>query len=125
MDLNAQQIAVAALLAAGAASTLFSAIGVLVVRDFYERIHYMAPAATLGVIAIAVAVIVEEGASIASVKAILIALVVLLLNPVLSHATARAGRIRRLEQWEPRPGEEMMGLQREKKRGQHSHEDAS
>ena len=54
---------------------------------------------------IAAAVVVREGLSQAGIKAILIAAVVFFMNPILSHATIRAARIRRLGRWLPSPEE--------------------
>ncbi|MGH9397326.1 MAG: cation:proton antiporter [Terriglobia bacterium] len=105
--MNVHQISVYILLTIGVASALFSSIGILLVHDFYERLHYMAPAATVGVTAIAAAVIVQESFSLTSAKVLFICLVVLIMNPVLTHATARAARIRRLGQWQPQPDEKV------------------
>lgn len=91
----------------GVASALFSSVGILIVDDFYERLHFMAPVATVGVTAIAAAIVVQEGLSLTSAKVVFVCLVVIVMNPVLTHATARAARIRRLGQWQPRPHEKV------------------
>lgn len=87
------------LLAVAVVSAWLSTLGLVLMRDYYERLHYMAPAATIAAMAIAAAVVLREGLDQAGVKAILIALTLGLINPVLSHATARAGRIRHFRRW--------------------------
>ena len=92
-------LAVAALLALGVAVTWLSCLGVLLMRDPYDRLHYTAPASVLAPVLIAAAVVVTEGLSAAGVKALLVAFVLVATNPVLGHATARAARIREHGQW--------------------------
>jgi len=97
--LSAGGLAVAALLALGVAVTWLSCLGVLLMRDPYDRLHYTAPAAALAPVPIAAAVVVTEGLSAAGIKAVLVAMVLVGTNPVLGHATARAARIREHGQW--------------------------
>ena len=97
--MSAAGLAVAALLALGVAVTWLSCLGVLLMRDPYDRLHYTAPASALAPVLIAAAVVVTEGLSAAGIKALLIALVLVGTNPVLGHATARAARIREHGQW--------------------------
>ena len=100
-----REIAVAILLAAAAGVTLVSVFGVLVMHDPYQRLHYLGPTASLSAICVTAAVLVTEGLNQAGLKALLVAGLLLLMNAVLSHATARAARIRELGAWEPQPGE--------------------
>jgi monovalent cation/proton antiporter MnhG/PhaG subunit len=93
-------VVVDVLLGLGVASILMSTLGVLVMRNALDRLHFTAPAATLAPICFAVAVLVEEPLSSAGVKAVLVALVIVLTTPVLSHATARAVRIRDQGGWQ-------------------------
>jgi multisubunit Na+/H+ antiporter MnhG subunit len=79
---------------------LLSCVGVLLSGDAYDSLHYTAPASVLSPVLLAIAVVVEEGiGSQAGVKSILVAVLLGLLNTVLVHATARAGRIRKLGRW--------------------------
>jgi multicomponent Na+:H+ antiporter subunit G len=96
------------LLAIGVAGFALNAVGLLVARDAYDQIHYLAPGSLLGCVAIPAALVVQEGFTQAGVKAILIALLLLLANPVLSHATARAARVRRKQTLRPRPGDDFL-----------------
>jgi multicomponent Na+:H+ antiporter subunit G len=92
-------IAVDVLLGLGVAAILLSTLGVLVMRDALDRLHFTAPASTLAPVCFAGAVLIEEPLSAAGVKAVLIALIIVVTTPVLSHATARAARIRKEGGW--------------------------
>lgn len=98
---------VGVLLAIGVLSFAFTSLGLLFSRNLYDRIHYLAPGSLLGSTAFVAAVLVHEGLSQSGAKAILIAILLLVSNPVLSHATARAGRIRRHQAVMPKPGEDV------------------
>jgi multicomponent Na+:H+ antiporter subunit G len=93
------------LLALGVSIELLSCLGLLVMDTVFDRLHYVGPAATLGPIAIAGAVLLEEGISTAGLKAILIAVVLVGVGPVVTHATARAARVRRFGHWQTQPDE--------------------
>ena len=97
--MTARQVAVAALLTLGVGVELVCCVGVLVMRDAYDKLHYTAPATTIGSLAIAAAVVVSESFSQAGIKALLVFLALLVTNPVLTHATARAARVRQLGAW--------------------------
>ena len=103
------EVAVVTLLVFGVGVELLCCLGVMVMDNVYDRLHFTAPATTLGSCAIAVAVILEESFSQAGVKALLVAFALLVSNPVLTHATARASRIRKHGSFIPReeeaPGE--------------------
>jgi monovalent cation/proton antiporter MnhG/PhaG subunit len=98
-------VVVAILLGIGVASILVSCIGVLVMRDALDRLHFTAPASTIAPVCLAAAVLVEEPLSSAGVKAVLVALLIVLTTPVLTHATARAARIREEGRWKVHPHE--------------------
>jgi monovalent cation/proton antiporter MnhG/PhaG subunit len=92
------------LLFAGVAMLLLCALGVLVMGSAYDRLHY-ASAAGWGAAPIAVAIVVRESLSLIGDKALLTAAILVVCGPVLSHATARAGRIRERGAWNPTPRE--------------------
>jgi multicomponent Na+:H+ antiporter subunit G len=94
------------LLALGVLAVALSCIGVLVMPTVYARLHYVGPAATLGVTFIVAAVLIEEGLSPQGMKALLIGLVLVGTSPVVTHATARAARIRTFGRWMVLPEEE-------------------
>ncbi len=93
-------VAIAVLLAIACASVLVSVVGVLAARDAYAKLHFLAPAATVGVVAVAAAIVLREGLNQAGIKAILAGVVLFVMNPVLTHATARAARVREHGRWE-------------------------
>jgi monovalent cation/proton antiporter MnhG/PhaG subunit len=88
------------LVAAGVAGELLCCAGLVVARDVFDRLHFAMASTTVPPFLIAAAVIVEEGWTQPGIKALLVAAVLLLLNPVLAHATARAARMRRFGQIE-------------------------
>lgn len=100
-------IFVALLLAIGVFGFAFTSAGLLVARDALDQIHYLAPGALVGSVSICAATLLTDGFSQAGVKAIIIAIILLITNPVLSHVTARAARIRRKQQLAPREEEEI------------------
>jgi monovalent cation/proton antiporter MnhG/PhaG subunit len=100
-----RDVVVAILLALGVAATLLSCAGVLLMRDALDRLHFTAPAATVSPVMFAAAVIVEEPLSSAAVKGVLVALVIIATTPVLTHATARAARVRAHGRWKVLPEE--------------------
>ena len=83
------------LLALAVAAVAVTAAGIVAARTVFDRLHYLGPAASVGPACVAAAVVLREGLSQAGIKAILVALVILVMNPVLTHATARAARVRR------------------------------
>jgi monovalent cation/proton antiporter MnhG/PhaG subunit len=89
----------AVLLGFAVAIVWLSALGTLMMRDPFERLHYMAPVSTLGAMAVVAAIALDGSSSQAGIKALLAALVLSITNPALSHATARAVRIRQFGHW--------------------------
>jgi multicomponent Na+:H+ antiporter subunit G len=84
-----------ALLVVGVAAPLLGVVGVLVATDVYARLHFIGPGSIFGPLALAIAVVIDEGpVSQAGLKSILVALLLLGLSPVLVHATARAAYVR-------------------------------
>jgi multicomponent Na+:H+ antiporter subunit G len=84
----------AVLLAIGVFVELACCVGVLVMEDAYDKLHYLGPAAIVGPLFVAAAVVMREGLSQAGIKSLLTAFLLMLLSPVLTHATARALYIR-------------------------------
>ena len=84
----------AVLLGLGVAVELACCLGVLVMHDAYDKLHYLGPAGIVGPLFIAAAVLWQEGLGQAGIKAVLVAVLLAVASPVLSHATARALYIR-------------------------------
>jgi multicomponent Na+:H+ antiporter subunit G len=95
------------LLVIGVGIELACCVGVLVMHGVYDKLHYTAPATTLGAFAIAIAVVLRTPLAQFGLKALLVAAALLVTNPVLSHATARAARIRRFGAWTTQEDEEV------------------
>ncbi len=74
---------------AGVAVEIACCLGLLLSRNVYARIHFMGPATIVAPVCIAVAVLIAEGLGQASIKAMIIALILIVTSPILSHATAR------------------------------------
>lgn len=103
--MSAREVIVGILLAIGVLGFLVCALGLLLSRDFYDQLHFLAPASLIGATAIPLSILVQDGFSQTGSKAILIAFLLFWANPVLTHASARAGRIRRKGQWPPTDNE--------------------
>lgn len=80
---------VAVLLVAAVAAVWLSALGMLVVRDPYDRLHFTTPPAFAGVL-IAAAVAVRLGPAIATEQAIVLAVLLVVSSPVSVQVLARA-----------------------------------
>jgi multicomponent Na+:H+ antiporter subunit G len=88
-------VIVAVLLVIGVAAQLTGVVGVLAARNVYDRLHFTGPASIFGPVALAAAIVLDEGpVSQAGLKSMLVALLVLALNPILVHASARAAFVR-------------------------------
>lgn len=93
------------LLALAVAIAIVFSIGLCVMRDPYQRLHFAAPVVCFSVLFIGIAVWIEDHDAQARIKIILIGLILLFMNSILSYATARAVRIREAGHWEVRAGE--------------------
>jgi monovalent cation/proton antiporter MnhG/PhaG subunit len=98
---SAGTIAVEVLLAVAVGSAGICCIGLVAMKDLYERLHYMSTVSTISIGCVLAAVVIEQGWGQAAIKTSLIVLVMLIMNAVLTHATARAARIRTLGGWMP------------------------
>jgi len=88
----------------GVGLNLIACLGVLVMREVYARLHFSSPA-VLGAICIAVAVVVKDSFSTVGDNTILVAVFLLVVSPVLTHAAARASRIAAHGDWRLGPQE--------------------
>jgi multicomponent Na+:H+ antiporter subunit G len=96
-----QSVLVMTLLVLGVAVELGCCLGVLVMEDALDKLHYIGPAAIFGPLAIAVAIVIREALSQAGIKSLLTAGLLVVVNPVLTHAIGRALYIRRRDHLEP------------------------
>jgi len=88
-------------------------VGMLRMREPMQAMHYLGLPASLGVTALTGAVLSETGLSSTTLKTALIAVVLLAINSVVAHATARAFRTRELGHWEPRDGDPIEFVRKE------------
>ena len=94
--MSAHEVTVHVLIWAAVAAELVCCVGIVAARDTFARLHYSAAASTLGPILVAVAIAVEEGVrSTAAAAALVVAVFLVLGNPVVTIATARAARARK------------------------------
>lgn len=84
-----------------------SCLGVLVTPNVFDRLHFLGPASALAPVLVAIAVLLDESLSVASMKPIIVAVVLMLTGPILTHATARAARVRQFGHWVPPDNEEV------------------
>jgi len=87
-------IVVGILVAVAVAVNLLSAVGAMVMRDPYQRLHYLAPPSSLAPSLLAVALFLGEPDKQAGFKMLMLLVVLSAINGVVTHATARAVRIR-------------------------------
>lgn len=94
--MTGQAIAIDLLLAAAVALEIACALGVLLMGNALDRLHFVSLASLLGPIAITAAVWLRHGWGGPSGKVTLVLLLIVLTGPVLSHVTGRAA-VRRTE----------------------------
>jgi monovalent cation/proton antiporter MnhG/PhaG subunit len=92
------------ILGLGVACEVVAVLGIVAMRDIFDRLHYAGPA-TLGALLVAAAVWIYQGPSQIAVEAAVVALIVLVASPAMAHATARAARISERGDWRPQPEE--------------------
>jgi monovalent cation/proton antiporter MnhG/PhaG subunit len=83
-------------------------LGVVVMRDWQDRLHY-AGLSSLGVVFIGVSVLVRESFSAIGDKALAIAVLMLFAAPITTHVIMRSGRVRTLGDWRRNVDEEISG----------------
>jgi len=88
-------VVIGVLVGLGVAGELLCCLGLVVMRDVYDRLHYAMASTAVPPFLIAAAVLVEEGWTQPGINALVVAIVLFVLNPILAHATARAARSRR------------------------------
>jgi multisubunit Na+/H+ antiporter MnhG subunit len=96
---EAHPVLVPALLAAAVAVTVVYALGLAVMRDAYQRLHYPGPVVGIAGPLVAAAVWLHDPQAPARIKVTLVVLLLLAANPIIAHATAKAVRLRTLGRW--------------------------
>jgi multicomponent Na+:H+ antiporter subunit G len=93
--MSAHDLALDVLIGAAVAGELLCCLGLVVMRNVYDRLHYAMAASAVPPFLIAAAVLLEEDWTQPGINALVIAVVLFVIGPVLAHATARAARARR------------------------------
>jgi multisubunit Na+/H+ antiporter MnhG subunit len=83
---------------------LASSVGILVMRDTYQKLHYVTPAALVAPIVVGLAVLAQSGLTEDTAETVLALIFIVIAGPILSHATIRAARIRATGDWRPGTG---------------------
>ena len=94
-----RQITVDVLLGLAVVIALASALGVAVMPDVYQKLHYVTPLATVTPVLVGLAILVQSGWSAASGQTWVTVILVVMAGPVVSHATIRAAKIRADGDW--------------------------
>ena len=74
----------------GLVFVLFGVVGIFRFKNFFSRILVASKVDTVGFITIMIGVIVRQGLSYFSLKVALIALIMLLINPLITHSITRS-----------------------------------
>ena len=90
--MTARDLLVDLFLGLGVGCQIVCCLGVVVMRNVFDRLHYAAAGTTLGPFAIGAAVLIRESVSSGGLQTIATVALLFLLNPVLTIATARAAR---------------------------------
>lgn len=96
--MSTSQVIATVLLALGVLIELFAVLGLVVMRDVFDRLHYVGLAGYGGLL-IGVAILVRESWSLIGDKALAAGAVLLLIGPALVHTTARSFRTRERDDW--------------------------
>jgi len=95
---NTSQVIATVLLAVGVVLQVFAVLGLSVMRDAFDRLHYVGMAG-YGALLIAVAILVRESWSLIGDKALATGALLLLVGPLMVHTTARSLRTRERGDW--------------------------
>jgi len=102
-------VVVDVLLAVGVSVAVAATAGVLLMRSSLDRLHYVTPVSVVSAVVVAAGVVVKESFDARGLKAILVAVTLLFLGPLLTQATARAARVEQHGGWRLEAGEKRRG----------------
>lgn len=103
--MNASALAIDMLLSLGVAAELVCCLGLVAMRNAFDRLHYAGAASTVGPVLIGAALLIRESLSGPGVKTILVVVFVVVAGAVVTSATARMARLREHGQLEALPEE--------------------
>lgn len=93
-----RSVAAVVVLCAGGGLCVVATLGVVVMRDWQDRVHYVG-LASIGAALVGISIAIRESLSLIGDKALLTAAILLFAGPVLVHTTLRSGRIHVLGDW--------------------------
>lgn len=93
------------LLVTGGVIELLAVLGLCVMRDVYDRLHYVGLAG-FGALLVGVAIVFRESFSLIGDKALLVGVILIVSGPILVQTTMRSLLTRELGDWRARLGEE-------------------
>ena len=96
--MNARHLAATVLLVAGCSLQVLAVIGLVAMRDVFDRLHYVG-VTSVGALLVGVAILVRESFSLIGDKALLTGVLLVVLGAVTVHVTARSLRIRERGDW--------------------------
>ena len=97
-----RQVFVDILLGLAVAVVLLSSLGLVVMGDVYQKLHFVTPAAIVAPALVFAAVFVKMGLSENTGETLVALVFIVIAGPYLSHATIRAARIRDQGDWRTR-----------------------
>jgi multisubunit Na+/H+ antiporter MnhG subunit len=97
----ARDVLAAVLLGLAVLTVAGASLGVLLMRDAYQKLHYVTPAALVAPALVALAIAVRMGVSENTGETLLALAFMVLSGPFLAHATMRAIRVRETGDWRP------------------------
>jgi multisubunit Na+/H+ antiporter MnhG subunit len=84
------------LLAGAVILALSCSIAMLIARTPLQRLHYLAPVGSIGGALLTLALLLSDPQKVAALKGALVTVLLVVVNAVVAHATARAIRTRQL-----------------------------
>ena len=93
-----RQVLATVLLVAGCSLEVLAVIGVVAMRDVYDRLHYVSLAG-YGALLVSAGIVVRESFSVIGDKSLATGAVLVVLGAFLVHATARSLRVRQCGDW--------------------------
>ncbi len=103
--MSGKQVLIAVLLGGAALVQLLCVLGVWLMPHVYDRLHFLTPATSVAPWLVAGAIWTREAMAHQGIMALLVAVFMLVFQPVITHATIRAARTRDLGDWRARPNE--------------------
>ncbi len=93
------------LMSAGIALMAITALGLVRLPDFFSRVHAVSKSETLGIALVLLGLILHDGATLVSLKLVLIVVFVAIANPVGAHVLTRAAVRTGLMPWRRNGGD--------------------